>query len=52
MKHIKTTSRIQSTPARASLIETQQKVAIFGAFAAALGVLGETIGIFQGLQED
>lgn len=52
MKHIKTSSRILSAPAQASLIETQQKVAVFGAFAAALGVFGESIGILLGLQED
>jgi hypothetical protein len=52
MKHIKASSRIVSAPAQASLIETQQKVAVFGAFAAALGTFGETIGIFLGLQQD
>lgn len=50
MKHISSISRTESIPRKAeSLLVTQQKVAIFGAFAAALGALGESIAIFLGL---
>ena len=52
MKHLKTTSRNFAVPAKASLLETEQKIAVFGAFAAALGTLGESIGIILGIQAD
>ena len=52
MKHLKATSRIASVPAQASLIEAQQKVGVFGAFAASLGTFGDAIGTFLGLGEE
>jgi hypothetical protein len=49
MKHINPTTKIKSVPAAASLLETQAKVAIFGAFAAALGTFGDALGTFIAL---
>ena len=51
MKHVKPASRVLSVPARASLLETEQKVAVFGAFAIALDNFGESIGTLLGLVE-
>ncbi len=52
MKHLNPTTKIKSVPAAASLLETQAKVAIFGGIAAALGTLGEALGIFIGLGDN
>jgi hypothetical protein len=52
MKHIHPTTKPKNLPASASLLETQQKVDVFGAFAEALAAFGEAIGIFLGLDNE
>lgn len=49
MPHLRTITH--SLPRRAeSLLVTQQKVAIFGAFASAFNALGQALGTWQDLQ--
>jgi hypothetical protein len=49
MKHITRVTKFNDVPARASLLETQQKVAVLGSFAAALNSLGQALGTWIGL---
>ncbi len=52
MKHLNPTTKIKGRPAAASLLETQAKVAIFGAFATALGAFGNALDTFIGLTDN
>ncbi|HOD48719.1 MAG TPA: hypothetical protein PLM14_00305 [Candidatus Hydrogenedentes bacterium] len=50
MNHVRPATRITLPRVAASTLEVQQKVEIFGEFAAALGTLGEAIGTWLGLR--
>lgn len=52
MKHMKRITTGNKLPETASLLETQQKVAVFAALAAAIGTLGSSIGVFLDLRND
>ncbi len=51
MKHMKPATRVALCPSKASLLEVQQKVAVFAAIAAALGTLGNAIHTFLDLEQ-
>ena len=52
MSHLKNVSTVRIPAAAASLLETEQKVAIFGSLAESLGVLAETLAAFRDLDDE
>ena len=50
MKHFNNVSK--NLPSQASLFESGQKIAVFQAFATALGAFGNAIGVIIGLGDE
>jgi len=49
MKHLTPTTKASTVPAPASLLETQQKVAVFSSLITTLGNLGNVLETYLGL---